>query len=368
MVSTPTKSMALKAVALRGLGMAGLSMATQLRARLPALELKVCDPRQSYTHDRSFAYFAVHPHQFESAVSHRYPRVSVFARDAMVMLDLRTTPYCLIPADQLYQAAFAAIGSFERVAQCPPELLCFDSRPPESPAALWQTFSGGEYQIQARTPLALDCAVLMDFRIAQAGAIRFVYLLPLTPERVLVQDTWISSSSVAPDFSASEAALRAHLERYFDIDLGQCLRPECGAIPMAAKSETAQIEVTSSLDCASFQVPIGARAGWLRAATGYSFLETQRGAAQLCDWYCAGAKGTPPLRTRSRLSDHMDTLFLRALRHRPEQAADWFFALFKHAPTSALVRFLAGTANTREHAQVALSLPVVRFLTALRRP
>jgi lycopene beta-cyclase len=356
--------------------MAGLSVAAALRSRVPEIKLHFIDPRADYHHDKSFCYFALHPHRFESAVAKRYSKIAVFDLTRSLSINVEKSPYCLVPSDQFYAAAHAVIGdatrSHSRGLPMPMKVasdktqtmdLCFDSRPPTANISLWQVFAGGEFSVRAHgNALALDTAILMDFRIEQAGAVRFVYLLPLSADRVLVQDTWITPNAALPDFEASQTALRTHLFTHFDLALGACLRVENGAIPM---------RVTRACDQSSAQgIAIGARGGWLRAATGYAFLETQRGAEQLAQWvsenHDANRFDRPaPLRTRPWLSDRMDQLFLRAIQHHPERAADWFCSLFAHAPSASLVRFLGGTGSVLDHIKIAAALPLRSFLTAV---
>ncbi len=362
-------------VTLLGAGMAGLSVAAALRAKIPEIKLHLIDPRAGYSHDKSFSYFALHAHRFESAVSRRFSKIAVFDSTRSLTLNVEKTPYCLLPSDQFYAAAHSAIGAATHAPSADADAvdLCFDSSPMHVDAPLWQVFAGGEFSArQCGKPLALDTAVLMDFRIAQAGAVRFVYLLPLHADRVLVQDTWITPNAAIPDFAASQMALSTHLMRHFQLQLGACLRVENGAIPMrVARSE----DIVGARG-----IPIGARGGWLRGATGYSFLEAQRGAEQLARWVSEtswtsladqatrqtfNAHGLAPLRTRPRLSDWMDQLFLRAIQRHPERAADWFTTLFASAPTDALIRFLGGTASVTDHLRIATALPKTSFLPAL---
>jgi lycopene beta-cyclase len=350
-----------------GAGLSGLSMACALKRRLPHWNVCLLDPRGSYANDRTFGYFRVHSHPFEALVSRRYTAAKLYSKSGEVRrLDLRSTPYEVIESGTLYTHCWQELAT-ATVAELPACDVVFDSRPPELAPGMWQVFFGGE--IELTEPINMDVAHLMDFRIAdqcqQADGVRFVYLLPLGPKRALIQDTFFIADRAHPTLLNAQqntlAILDLHLRRYYQTGVAKLLRREDGALPMQVHRASAQREQ------ACWRIPLGTRAGWLRAATGYSFLETQRGVAKLADW-CEGARLTAPiLRTRPAWLDCMDTLFLRAICRQPQDAADWFFRMFAEHSSSHMVRFLAGTGSAGDAFAVARSLAMSSFLPSLVR-
>jgi lycopene beta-cyclase len=332
-------------IAILGAGLSGLSLAHRLSDQH---EVSLFDPHRQDGADRSFGYFRVHAHPFERVVTQRYSNIAVYS-DACSVVRSPAARYERIDGAALYRTLWAGTsatlfkptqfdaGSFD---------LCFDSSPRWDAPEYWQVFVGGEFDIRGSlNPLT---AVLMDFRNASprnADLLRFVYVLPLSAERALIQQTYIVTHAQRArlGLETHEQELRAHMQRFFQVDVGARVRGENGAIPLYLKPETSN---------AFFN--IGGRAAWVRASTGYSFLETQRAVDAIAANVAQGAlKAT---RSRPKHLDRMDALFLRAVTHRAEIAGEWFTAMFAHANVNALVGFLAGTAGIGASAQVAASL------------
>jgi lycopene beta-cyclase len=151
------------------------------------------------------------------------------------------------------------LGSGERLEGT----VVVDSRgppPPSRPAvAGYQKFLGLELEL-AR-PHDLDRPVLMDATVDQSEGYRFFYVLPLSPSRLLVEDTYFHDRpSLAPvelrrrilDYVASEGW-----------DVARIGREEAGVLPMPWASAFERP--------ASGPLVAGYRGGWFHPGTGYSF-------------------------------------------------------------------------------------------------
>ncbi len=332
-------------IAIIGAGLSGLSLAHRLDGQH---EIHLFDPQRQNGKDRSYGYFRVHPHPFEDAVSQRYQRISVYSNTRSVTCQ-PAARYERIDGAGLFERLWSGIsGPLNSPLQMDIDDfdLCFDSSSRADAPEYWQVFAGGEYQL--RGELDLDTAVLMDFRVRarQNEFLRFVYVLPLSKGRALVQVTYIVTPAQRASLNLEQsflADLQAHMQHYFHIDLDECVRTEHGAIPLYLQPERS-----------SACVNIGARAGWVRASTGYSFLETQRGVDAIVAAMSAGRLRS--VRTRPAHLDRMDAVFLKAITRRADIAGEWFAAMFANADTNALVSFLAGTAGLGASARVAASI------------
>lgn len=122
----------------------------------------------------------------------------------------------------------------------------------------WQKFVGQEL-VLAR-PHGLERPVMMDATLPQRDGFRFMYVLPLAPDRVLVEDTYFSDSS-----HLDVAALRAEVAAYVEARGWQTVevaREESGVLPMPWK-----------LRAPVARPPLvgGYAGGWFHPVTGYSF-------------------------------------------------------------------------------------------------
>jgi lycopene beta-cyclase len=109
--------------------------------------------------------------------------------------------------------------------------LVIDARGPDRSrleASGYQKFVGLELEVEPGSAPALP--VLMDASVEQLDGFRFVYVLPLAPERVLVEDTYYSARPVL-----DEPALEQRIFRYAEaagLRVRGVRRRERGVLPI----------------------------------------------------------------------------------------------------------------------------------------
>jgi lycopene beta-cyclase len=123
----------------------------------------------------------------------------------------------------------------------------------------YQKFVGVEVELER--PSSEDIPVLMDATVSQNDGYRFVYLLPFSPTRWLIEDTYFSAH---PALDASEP--RRRIAEYLDErgwKVASLLREEQGVLPMPWRGPPVQVDARG---------PIlgGYQGGWFHPATGYS--------------------------------------------------------------------------------------------------
>lgn len=360
-------------IAILGGGLAGLSLAVRLAdPPLSHLRVLVIEARASYRRDRTWSYWALRPHPFEDAVTARWSRWAVQSDEACVVRSAPGLSYETIPADALYGIALDRIrraanidlrlGTHVAAAVAEDEDgvavvlddgtlrvgLAFDTRPPPDIGrhGLVQRFLGQE--IETGEPVFdPGTAMLMDFRCGQQGATHFTYVLPYTPCRALVEDTWFSPHGIAT--SDGRAAIRAYMELRHGVSDFAVQFEERGALPMDPCFQPQP----------GFRVlPLGTAGGASRPSTGYAFLSIQAE----CDRIAAElARGQVPTasRRRSGLVRLMDHVLLNLLETRPEQASSVFAALFARCPPRPLVRFLNDAARPADFLAVTAAMPIM---------
>lgn len=121
----------------------------------------------------------------------------------------------------------------------------------------WQKFLGQELVLDE--PHGLQRPMLMDATVPQLDGFRFMYVLPLAQDRLLVEDTYFSNGAeldvcVLRDRIAEYAAARAWR--------GTVVREETGVLPMPW--ELAE-------PSASAPLVAGYAGSWFHPVTGYSF-------------------------------------------------------------------------------------------------
>jgi lycopene beta-cyclase len=234
----------------------------------------------------------------------------------------------------------------------------FDSRPPafslpeKNEALLWQTFIG--YIISpSESHKQSDCVDLMDFDIPQDGYTQFMYVLPLTNNRILVEVTRFGIEPITSE--QAEPILDAYIQRRFGTYT--ILETEKGTIPMStAKIVREKIEGVIS---------IGGRSGAIKPSTGYAFKKMFQGAEHLAEQLMT-KKELTPLKMEPKRFQFYDRLLLLILLHRPLLGKHIFTVLFKKNNVFSVFRFLEGKTSIFEDIRILLTLPFRPFLRVLK--
>jgi lycopene beta-cyclase len=226
-----------------------------------------------------------------------------------------------------------------------------DARGPESPLPVdagYQKFLGQEIQLNA--PHGLERPLLMDARGDQAEGFRFFYVLPLTPDRLLVEDTRFSESPALDPPLMREAILGYCEQAGWAVE--ESGREETGVLPMPWRGET-PLPTRGPLRA-------GYRGGWFHPATGYSLPV----AARLAETVAAlapdevlngGLRALQEEQQRQRAYCHLLNRML--FRWYPPRMRRHIFARFYRLPQERISRFYALRLNHADRARLLVGRP-----------
>ena len=140
--------------------------------------------------------------------------------------------------------------------------IVIDARGPEAHSRQsvigYQKFVGLELELE--TPCALAEPIVMDATVTQHEGFRFVYVLPLSATRVLVEDTYFADGPELDMPSLRERALA--YAAALGLGPSRVVREESGVLPLPGA-------VTPSRACSPWLA--GYAGGWFHPTTGYSF-------------------------------------------------------------------------------------------------
>ncbi len=388
-------------VVIAGAGLSGLSLAVALLdAGLPhRARVILIDPRETLTGaDRTWCFFDLVPHAFDSAVSHRWYRWRVRHGSREVIRAAPGVAYCRIPGERFYEAALerlTAAGSQVEIrlgvtvenveghgshvdvhtgAGVLRSRLAMDSRPPAltrpdegtAEVHLLQHFRGRVVE-SAEPVFEADTVTLMDFDVSQEHGIHFVYVLPLDPRTALVESTFFTER-VLPD-AVYETAIEDWLARRHPGAVFRTLSRESGVIPMTTRPFDAWPS--------SRVVRIGTAGGHVKPSSGYAFLAVQHFVAQFAPRVVSalrdGGIAEPPA-ARNPRTTALDTIFLSYLRSCPRRGPATFYRLFERVPPGVLTRFLSDRGSLADDVTVMrksdsprLALEAIRATPLVRR-
>ncbi len=220
---------------------------------------------------------------------------------------------------------------------------------------LYQHFLG--WEIETVTPVFDPaCPTFFDFRTPQRGAMRFVYVLPFTARRALVEYT-LFSGHLLPR-AEYEAALQAYIGEVLGVGRYHLLEEEYDLIPMTDRPFPRR--------AGRRVLNVGTRGGRVKASTGFAFHRIQQDAAAIVR--SLEREGHPfALPGSSRLFRFTDSVLLQLLERRGDLGAPVFTALFRNNPIDRIFRFLDEESSLMEVLQVMASLPPWPFLRAAFR-
>lgn len=371
-----------------GGGAAGLSLAYYLaqEPRLATQRVLLIEPEAKDQNDRTWSFWADEPTPFDALAVGEWKKIAFRSPEFERVFDLGEYCYRTIRGLDFYQFVHQALaarpaqftvvrGRVAAISNTPAGVLvrteageefaaryAFDSRPPaieprpDKYRYLLQHFVGWEIETDHDV---FDPAVMefMDFRGAQHHEARFIYVLPFSPRRALVEYTLFSGQQLA------KADYEAHILDYLQDKLGlaagqyRIAAEEAGAIPMIDHPLPAR-------DGAHI-INLGTRAGRAKPSTGYAFRRIQAQSARLVA--ALAATGQPPAdvtgdRWQFRL---FDTLLLDIMQRQGETTRDIFAQLFERNPVERIFRFLDEKTSWADNLRVMNSVSPGPFMRSI---
>jgi len=243
--------------------------------------------------------------------------------------------------------------------------LVIDARGPRRSSHLalgWQKFLGQEVRLTA--PHGLARPVVMDASVPQLDGYRFVYLLPLAPDRLLIEDTrYADGPALDRAQLARDIAAYATLQGW---TIDGVVREEAGVLPIA---------LAGDIDAYWAEAESGAADAGLRAAlfhptTGYSFPDAARQAELIANMqalHTAAVRDALVAMSKRAWADRAYYRLLNRMLFRAAEPFERYKALqrFYRLPQPLIERFYAGEATLADKLRILAGKPPVPLGRAL---
>ena len=365
-----------------GAGAAGLMLAYRLAkdSFFDQKSILIIDSIERNTDDRTWSFWEDSDGEWDGLVSKYWDSVIFADSKSHLKLSLSPYRYKMINSKDFYQEVWSVIRSKSNIKFLKQEVVniipnnknvevhtrdmiftaskLFNSIPnPENYTkqnkypVLQQHFVG--WFIKTDTScFDSSTATFMDFGIPQEGNTRFMYVLPISSNKALVEYTLFSKELL--DYSSYEAGIKAYLERR-GIANYTILRKEQGAIPMTVYPFSAHNS--------SKLVNIGTNGGWTKPSTGYTFNNCSRKTLDLLN----ALKGDSNLKRFDKITKFTfyDMLFLDVLSAQNKLGSVLFSKLFHKVDVKTLFRFLDDSSSFKEDLKIITSVPSILFIRAL---
>ncbi len=193
-----------------------------------------------------------------------------------------------------------------------------------------------------------DKLILMDFRVDQSKGIHFIYLLPFTNKKALVESTMFSFN--IEDDVWYKNTINDYLKNNFNIDEWRVISEEKGIIPMTVFNRPKNNFIN-----------IGIQSGAIKPSSGYAFSFIQKQLLSLKDINFQKEKFLY-FDSQERIDKWMDLIFLKVLETYPKLAVNIFINLAKGLNGDEFAIFMSGKANMSLRLKVMLKMPKKPFL------
>ena len=227
----------------------------------------------------------------------------------------------------------------------------------------WQVFMGRH--IRTPEPHHVAHPIIMDATVEQLGGYRFVYVLPLGPQDLFIEDTYYQDEPVL-----DHAALSARIDDYIAANgwSGETVGTETGVLPVITGGHFRDFQKAQAVSGVALA---GARGGYVHPLTSYTLpiaVDVALAVADNAD--LAGDELATRLASRAR--EHWGkTAFYRMLgkmlfgAERPELRY-LIFQRFYRLPEPLIERFYAARSTLRDQLRVLVGKPPIPIPRALR--
>ena len=266
--------------------------------------------------------------------------------------------------DKTFQGKWILNSALSPIKLLPPEQNSYfknpftepNSTPPNHNIYLLQHFKGWII----RTPKPTfdpQCVTFMDFRVAQKGNTRFVYVLPFSSTEALVEYT-VFSPQLLPD-TEYDTELVNYIQEFLHTPAFELIEQEFGVIPMT-DFRFPSIPTKHVLN-------IGTAGGFVKGSSGYAFKRTQQRAANFVKDWAQQHQPNPSLLRSDKRYRIYDSVFLRALHDELVPAHLIFGSFFKNLGGKAVFRFLDEDNCFLQDLQALNAVPTLPFIKAAIR-
>ena len=359
-----------------GAGCAGYSLLYHL-LQDPLLSKKkilVVDANFNKGNDRTWCFWEDSIGPFETIVCKKWSNIEVLKGAMHRSLPTAPFEYKMIQGIDFYQYISDFAKGFDNVEWVASKILTIDSINANSArvnweggvanadyvfssingeriqSTLWQHFKGIVVEFDKHV-FDDGIARLMDFNVPQMDATAFMYLLPITDKKALVEYTLFSPSIL--ESAQYDLVLNTYLEEHYKGQTYQIQHTEMGAIPMTSKKLTSNDGAV---------VSIGTMGDAVKASTGYAFQFIQQQTQQIVHQLKLNQALNPAVHhTRHQF---YDAVLLYILENQKMAGDEIFARIFKKNRAATVFKFLSNTSTLLDDLKIMSSLPTPIFLPA----
>lgn len=363
-----------------GNGLAGLQLALRF-SKDPFFNNKtiaLIDQSDKSENDKTWSFWEKEKGQYSHLAYQTWEQAQIFAKNKKIALNLTPYTYKSIRAIDFYSEAKAHLKQQENITFLVETVTSvkennivevttetnnytakhvFDSRIPNAffkdkkATTLIQHFKGWIIKTESDV-FNKNSFTMMDYRLKDNNQTTFMYVLPHTKNKALVEFTYFTENTVKS--THYDKYLNKYISEFLNICDYKIIETEIGQIPMT----TFNFEVFNT----SKVTKIGTAGGWVKGSTGYSFKLTDKRVAKIIDNIKSNQPTTKGL-FKSKYKFY-DKVFLKVLKDNNEKG-EWVFKQFySKNSTPIMFKFLDEESSLLEDLKIMWSLFSFSFIKA----
>lgn len=365
-----------------GAGCAGLSLLYRILndSNLKDKRVLVVDKERKKNNDRTWCYWEKQDGLFESIVRHEWKTLEFKTESFVNQFELHDYKYKMIKGIDFYNYVLGLAQQFKNVEFRVEEIssldvvegkailktnistyeadYLFNSTNLINPEfskddTLLQHFMGWEIEL-AEAAFDPTVGTLMDFSLDQRHGTTFMYFLPVSSTRALVEYTLFTGELLAKDEYRKE--LRNYIENKLALRDFSIVEEEYGIIPMSLKKFAPHFKKKI--------INIGTAGGHTKASSGYTFQFIQKYTEKIIKALKSGENPTRSFTYRDKMFQWYDRILLEVLLSKSMDGKHIFSMMFKNIAPEKILKFLANETNFLEDVKIMNSLPITKFLPA----
>lgn len=365
-----------------GAGCAGLSFLVRLlqTGQFSDKKILLIDHSLKNVNDRTWCFWEKTPGLFDVIVYKRWQQLWLCDPTRVSLYDITPYTYKMIRGIDFYQYCLAFIRKYPNVIikqatiqrienthngavlEANDQLYeadhIFSSIIPEKPVLkkgqyhLLQHFKGWVIETADAVFNPAE-ATLMDFRISQEQGTAFVYVMPFTPHRALVEYTLFTNATLSSE--EYDTGLKNYIHTFLNTTNYTVQEEEFGIIPMT------NYRFPSSDRAITW---LGTAGGQTKASSGYTFQFIQKQTAQLVDAMLRNGKPAIDSSLLQRRFHWYDSILLNVLAQNKLPGAVIFTTLFNKNQIRDVLQFLDNETSLLQEIKIITVLPKSVFLRA----
>ena len=363
-----------------GNGLAGLQLALAFAkdSYFNHKSIALIDASSKTENDKTWSFWEQEDRSFSHLAYQTWQHATIFAEGKKINLNLKPYTYKSIRAIDFYTEAKAQLNQQDNITFLVETVTSvnekdiveittetnnytanhvFDSRIPDAffkdkkAITLIQHFKGWIIETEDNV-FNENSFTMMDYRLKDNNQTAFMYVLPHTKNKALVEFTYFTENTVKSDHY--DTYLKQYISEYLNINNYNIVETEIGQIPMTTFNFGAfnTSKVTK----------IGTGGGWVKGSTGYSFKLTERKVAKIIENIKSNQPTTKGL-FKSKYKFY-DKVFLQVLKDNNDKG-EWIFKQFySKNSTPTMFKFLDEESSLFEDIKIMWSLFSFSFIKA----